>query len=384
MPHDMIDRNASLTNLTAHPALQQPPPPYKESLKIETSSLHDQVTFQKPFEPASSSSTAAAPAAATAATTRELHSPNTPEGPDQLMVSTSNISNSTTTLLSPTTPSNTSTPKDLVPPVSLHSPATTKIPSPWGSATSFLEPIKPAESAAIDTCKKDISNYNSNAVNKVNVNSAALATSSPTTQQPATTTVRHVPDQRCPPSPKEHPAVLERQQTLSRPTSKFSCIASYSLTHDKNVIKTYRRMAKKIKDATIQLAYAKYLLDIIHLFSPSKDKDPCMTLLLSEARFWIERLAKKKQPEALYIKGQWRLHGTMYGRADSKKALLCFTLSAKAGWAPAHYQLGEFYAQQGQYAQAVSSYRAAADKGHAQALYASIKGAQFSNRFLLF
>lgn len=358
MPHDIVARNASFTNLAAYPVALPPPPPYGESLKVETSShLPEASRLQKPFEPAASSTPGAA------SSSRELHSPNTPDDSGQLRVSTSNLSSgsSSATLLSPSTPSNTSTPKELIPAVSLHSPVA-KIPSPWGSMSSLMEPVKPEEREGED-CK--------NSCDKVkNVDTGST---SPSAAQPILTE-RHVPDQRTGSVQKRTTEMNKvRQQSLSSRPSKFSCIASYSLTHNKDVIKTYRRMAKKIKDVAVQLAYAKYLLDIVHLLSSSKDKDPCVSLLVKEARFWIERLAKKKEPEALYIKGQWRLHGTMYGRANKKKALLCFTLSAKAGWPPAYYQLGEYYAQQGQYSQAVSSYQAAADKGHPQALYASIQ-----------
>ncbi|CEP10660.1 hypothetical protein [Parasitella parasitica] len=61
-----------------------------------------------------------------------------------------------------------------------------------------------------------------------------------------------------------HPTHIHQQQQQSS-SSKYGK-ASYSLTNHPDAIKLYRSMAQKTKDHSVQLTYAKYLLEIASLY----------------------------------------------------------------------------------------------------------------------
>ncbi|KAI9312001.1 hypothetical protein BX666DRAFT_1991829 [Dichotomocladium elegans] len=137
----------------------------------------------------------------------------------------------------------------------------------------------------------------------------------------------------------------------------FTSIASYSLTHNKETLRTLRRMAIKTRSAKVQMAYAKYLLDITRLYPtlPSRQR------IWDEARYWILRLYKSI-PEARYIKGQWHLEEN-----KTAKALRCFERAAKDGYMAAYVDLAEHAKRQGDWHKALAYYRSA--DGHAEANY---------------
>lgn len=160
------------------------------------------------------------------------------------------------------------------------------------------------------------------------------------------------------------------------PVKSRLSIASFSLTHDKDAIKTYRRMASKTHNKAIQLTYAKYLLDVARLY---KSNQSTRERLLSEAGYWIERLAKAGLAEALFIKGKWHLQQPEIEECDQSyrskpqplKAYKCFQAAARAGWVDAYYELARYQKSRGEYARAVDCYKLAASKGHTLATYVS-------------
>ncbi|KAI9489637.1 hypothetical protein BDB00DRAFT_842355 [Zychaea mexicana] len=168
--------------------------------------------------------------------------------------------------------------------------------------------------------------------------------------------------------------------------SKLS-IASFSLTHNKDAIKTYRRMASKTNNKAIQMTYAQYLLDVARLYSTSNSSNKnthenykTRETLLSEAGYWIERLAKAGHPEALYLKGKWHWHPEQEECAEAYrskpqplKAYKCFQAAAKTGSVDAYYELARYQKTHGEYSRAVSCYQKAATKGHTLATYKMAK-----------
>ncbi|KAI8330642.1 hypothetical protein BC941DRAFT_440404 [Chlamydoabsidia padenii] len=135
-------------------------------------------------------------------------------------------------------------------------------------------------------------------------------------------------------------------------TTPFLTVASFSLTHDKDALTTYRRMATKTKNRQTQLLYMMYLIQVAGLYQHDGN---VRLRLLQEAGYWLRKLAKARMAPALIIKGCWYLQqdGTvalddmnvmMMGSPGSdrwEKARHCFQQAIKA--APesveAHYEL---------------------------------------------
>ncbi|KAI7854343.1 hypothetical protein BDC45DRAFT_605996 [Circinella umbellata] len=193
-------------------------------------------------------------------------------------------------------------------------------------------------------------------------------------------------------------------QLFSDPLAPIPCsqsklsIASFSLTHNKDAIKTYRRMASKTNNRSIQMTYAKYLLDVARLYSTTaasnnnngqqrnnnkinSDNIKTREKLLSEAGYWIERLAKWGHPEALYIKGKWQWHpeqeesvpDSYRAKPQPLKAYRSFQNAARGGCVDAYYELARYQKAHGKYSLAVSCYEKAAKKGHTLANYKMAK-----------
>lgn len=162
-------------------------------------------------------------------------------------------------------------------------------------------------------------------------------------------------------------------------TASPQAMTSFSLTNNKESIKTYRRMATKTHDKNIQFTYAKYLMQLVS-FGGTDTRDR----LQEEVEYWIEKLAKANHAEALYIKGQWHSHccdksvinlfvGSQYKKVNHVKAFKCFQQAAKFGSTEAHYELAEYWKDRKEYKKALSSYKFAASKNHILALYVSSK-----------
>ncbi|KAI9274673.1 hypothetical protein BDA99DRAFT_498207 [Phascolomyces articulosus] len=151
------------------------------------------------------------------------------------------------------------------------------------------------------------------------------------------------------------------QERKDTSTPRFTCIvASYSLTHQKDAIKTYRRMAIKTKNKQVQLAYAKYLLDVARLY---EENASTRQRLLKEGKYWISRLAKKNIWEAVFLHGQHYLEAR-----QPSKATRCFEKAAQHGYSDAYFALAEQAEEQKDWTKALACYRSAAD-GHPAANY---------------
>lgn len=177
-------------------------------------------------------------------------------------------------------------------------------------------------------------------------------------------------------------------------------IASCSLINIRSNTKLYRRMAIKTRNKETQMTYARYLLQISKLYAkentmvvpipssssvslPSLKKNiaesPAETRhrLLSEAGYWVERLAKAGHPEALFIKGRWHLLGPLaedctiqgYEKTQETKAFKCFLMASKAGWVDAHYELAHLWKRRGNNTKAIQCYERGAREKHTLSIY---------------
>lgn len=71
-------------------------------------------------------------------------------------------------------------------------------------------------------------------------------------------------------TPSITPSSILSSQMQQQATNSRYAKASYSLTNNPEAIKLYRTMALKTKDPTVQLTYAKYLLEVANLYDEKK------------------------------------------------------------------------------------------------------------------
>ncbi|KAF9569569.1 hypothetical protein EC968_002466 [Mortierella alpina] len=174
-------------------------------------------------------------------------------------------------------------------------------------------------------------------------------------------------------TPPRHPGDVSGRSS-PRPPKQRSVATSVSLLTDAAVLAKYRETAIKTKDASIQLSYAKYLLEIgdpcppgtsltpegtprsssgagPNTDSPPASGPPSPTSsqhdsqngkkqLTLEAIYWIDRLAKEGQPEAQFIKGTWYEEGSHLCKKNPDKAVRYYQSASKGDYGPAHYKYG--------------------------------------------
>ncbi|KAF9997198.1 hypothetical protein BGZ79_009077 [Entomortierella chlamydospora] len=203
--------------------------------------------------------------------------------------------------------------------------------------------------------------------------------------------------------------------------SKQSSVAtSISLLNDTAVVAKYREAAIKTNDTTLQLSYAKYLLEIGEpsqtyslavlngeqqqppsssgsvsptssgpggqpISAQSNSSNPMTPMgptdaetpeslmgkrqLTQEAVYWIDRLAKEGQPEAQYIRGIWYEEGLYGTKKSADKALKFFQSSSKGDFTPAHYKVGYLCEKKKDNNKAIVLYKKAATHNDVSANY---------------
>ncbi|KAL0086432.1 hypothetical protein J3Q64DRAFT_1739942 [Phycomyces blakesleeanus] len=171
---------------------------------------------------------------------------------------------------------------------------------------------------------------------------------------------------------------------LAFPLPRLS-IESFSLTHNKDALKTYRRMASKTNDSTVQMTYCTYLTQVAKIYHHKPDAVKTHRRLIEEVEYWVERLAKANLPDALIIKGRWHLQGPSsastdlpsvgqaYQRVQLTKAFKAFQAAAKGGSAEAHVGLAEYWRACQDIDKSIECYKVAASKGHTTAAYTLAK-----------
>ncbi|KAG0197660.1 hypothetical protein BGX28_008852 [Mortierella sp. GBA30] len=200
-------------------------------------------------------------------------------------------------------------------------------------------------------------------------------------------------------TPPRLPSDANGRSPSPRPhgSQKQSSVAtSVSLLTDAAILAKYRETAIKTKDASIQLSYAKYLLEIgepcppgtsfasedtsrpssasgSRPNSPPASGPPSPTTatiqpdpqngkrqLTLEAIYWIDRLAKEGQPEAQFIKGSWYEDGSYMCKKSTDKALRYYQSASKGDYGPAHYKYGYYCEKKKDNNKAVMLYKKAA------------------------
>ncbi|KAG0201491.1 hypothetical protein BGX28_005705 [Mortierella sp. GBA30] len=184
--------------------------------------------------------------------------------------------------------------------------------------------------------------------------------------------------------------------------SKQNSVAtSVSLLNDTAIVAKYREAAIKTNDTSLQLSYAKYLLEIGEpsptpgTLEPSPPPPSSSTTMVAgsetlgrpstsssgsgtttpgpqdgsetgkrqltqEAIYWIDRLAKEGQPEAQFIRGTWYEDG-LYGTKKSQdKAVRWYQSASKGDYAPAHYKVAYYCEKRKDNNKAVVLYKKAA------------------------
>ncbi|CEP18499.1 hypothetical protein [Parasitella parasitica] len=294
-------------------------------------------------------------------------------------------------------------------PASASSVSTPRIPSPWGTSSS-----KCAFSviASDDHNKDTVSRISTGSVPNLAIYTAQVPDrisleSSIANEAPETN--MSTAEQQFKTSDIVLSAVptANLQEFFQGPSpGKYSLsIASCSLVTIRSNIKLYRRMAIKTGNRDTQLSYAKYLLQISKLYDKHNTSKPVSMAtndanltasnkkrlqetpaqtrhrLLSEAGYWIERLAKAGEPEALFIQGRWYLLGPQaedcvlkeYEKVQDAKAFRCFVKASKSGWTEAHYELAHLWKRRGNFAKAVQCYERGAREQHTLSIYKMAK-----------
>ncbi|KAF9152416.1 hypothetical protein BG015_005278 [Linnemannia schmuckeri] len=198
-------------------------------------------------------------------------------------------------------------------------------------------------------------------------------------------------------------ASSSRGSLNSKPSS---AAMSVSLLTDAAILAKYRDTAIKTNDASIQLSFAKYLLEIgdpLSTYEPvveennnnnNSSTDPAAALsprpssvgsnnsppssapsspatgpqdpktgkkqLILEGVYWIDRLAKEGHPEAQFIRGTWYEEGMYLTKKNADKALRWYQSSSKGDYGPAHYKVAYFCEKKKDNNKAVMLYKKAA------------------------
>ncbi|KAF9130579.1 hypothetical protein BGW39_002935 [Mortierella sp. 14UC] len=188
-------------------------------------------------------------------------------------------------------------------------------------------------------------------------------------------------------------------------SNKPSAAMSVSLLTDAAILAKYRYTAGKTNDASTQLSFAKYLLEIgapESTYEPVVDEnnnntssEPAAALpprpssasgsnnsppssapsspatgpqdpktgkkqLILEGVYWIDRLAKEGHPEAQFIRGTWYEEGMYLTKKNADKALRWYQSSSKGDYGPAHYKVAYFCEKKKDNNKAVMLYKKAA------------------------
>lgn len=215
-----------------------------------------------------------------------------------------------------------------------------------------------------------------------------------------------------------HQRNISLTPSLTQATNSRYSKASFTLTHHPEAIKMYREAALKTNDTSVQLTYAKYLLEIAHLYDdddddkrptfqpnlslttlsrlrrdsfssamtsvssidthvsapPSeKEQDMCKQkkkkMLEEEGVRWIKRLAKARVGEASYLLGLWYDRG-LYGlRKSTTRALKYYQIAAKQKVPEAMFAVGQQHEKNQDYMTSFQLYEEAASLGLVEALY---------------
>ncbi|KAF9109525.1 hypothetical protein BGX27_007517, partial [Mortierella sp. AM989] len=208
-------------------------------------------------------------------------------------------------------------------------------------------------------------------------------------------------------TPPRHPDDNNRSRPGSSLGMRQGPVAtSVSLLTDAAILAKYRETAIKTNDPSIQLSYAKYLLEIGESSIPSHstsspsssstdirtprpsfaassnspppssppsptsahhDTDSGKRQLTLEATYWIDRLAKEGQAEAQFIRASWYEDGLYNSKRNVDKALRWYQSASRGDYGPAHYKVAYYCERKKDNNKAVMLYKKAAVHNEAPA-----------------
>ncbi|CAG8512274.1 4925_t:CDS:2 [Ambispora leptoticha] len=158
--------------------------------------------------------------------------------------------------------------------------------------------------------------------------------------------------------------------------AKRMTFTSFTLASDDTALQKYRETASKTNDPLVQVDYAKFLIGMTNFYFASNtnqeidpNKTDMYTKLVNEAVYWIDKLAKNNQPEAMYIKGTWYESGKFTKEQNHEKALKYYSSASKQDHPKANTKVGEHYERQRNFSRAISFFQKAASLGDVSALY---------------
>ncbi|CAG8442493.1 13680_t:CDS:2 [Ambispora gerdemannii] len=158
--------------------------------------------------------------------------------------------------------------------------------------------------------------------------------------------------------------------------AKRMTFTSYTLASDTTALQKYREAATKTNDPAVQVDYAKFLIGMTGFYIATnvnqdldQNKTDTHTKLVNEAVYWIDKLARNNQPEAMYIKGTWYEYGKFTKEQNQEKALKYYMPASKQDHAKANTKIGEHYERQRNFGRAFSFLQKAASLGDVTALY---------------
>ncbi|ORY95365.1 hypothetical protein BCR43DRAFT_505882 [Syncephalastrum racemosum] len=346
---------------------------HTESLKVEQQDA-EPLQFQKPFDPALSKPAPVSTSFLGVTTnSTEFQTPNTPDdvrpaspalsptGSSQNDVSSASSSSSSTCYCSQPDEAEKKPKRNLS--VSTHmlptteqqkaSPSGQKIPSPWASTTSLAQHASPV--TASPTTPADATRSPKNLPDLTHASVVASITAAAVASTPTTPTTMAA---RAASKGSVAAAPMDSECMATPVPERYTNIVSFTLTNDVMALKTFRRMATKVKDSSVQLAYAKYLIDMSGQLATGT---ATRTRLEHEAHYWIKRLARRKaDKEALLLYGRQ----LMMQPLERENGVRCLEEAARLGSAEAYHDLGEFYAIEKQHDKALQCYGRAASQGH--------------------
>lgn len=162
---------------------------------------------------------------------------------------------------------------------------------------------------------------------------------------------------------------IERRMTMT----------SNTLVKDENALQKYREAAKKTNDPNVQLDYAKFLINMIECHDASvgnknneqinNSNQENYNKLVGEICYWINSLARKDNPEAMYIKGNWYEYGKFGKEISQDKAFRLYLSASKQDFPKAIYKVAQHYEKNKDVKRGLQFYKKSASNGDVSALY---------------
>ncbi|KAL1919828.1 uncharacterized protein VTP21DRAFT_1759 [Calcarisporiella thermophila] len=143
--------------------------------------------------------------------------------------------------------------------------------------------------------------------------------------------------------------------------------SSTTLLMGEGALKLYRAQAKKTDNPSVQISFAKYLIEQANAACKDDDKKEMGEKLMEEAIYWVDKLSNKGYGEACFIKGTWYEKGLFRHLRSPERAKALYSTAAKQNFPAANFKLGQFYENTRHFAKAMSYYKRAGALGDARA-----------------